>query len=50
LPIVDKAFIFYNSEGKHEILAQKQIKKSEYNKFRKVKQRKKIYYDLLRKA
>ena len=25
-PIVDEVFIFYNSKGKHEILAQKQIK------------------------
>jgi hypothetical protein len=41
---------FVIQKEKHEILAQKQIKKSEYNKFRKVKQRKKIYYDLLRKA
>jgi hypothetical protein len=28
LPIVGEAFIFYNSEGKHEFLAQKQTNKN----------------------
>ena len=28
MPIVDEAFIFYNSAGKHEFLAQKQTNKN----------------------